>query len=491
MDDDLSDPLGPSAPILPASAADLPPAGVAAATGGGAVLGGGAFEGANRFDALATWQPSIRSADAELLPDKPILDARVRDTLRNDAYVAGGATLHKDNIVGSLFLLNAKPETKILWGAEDETWEREFQEEVESKFTLWAESQSHWADAARINTLTGLVRLAVGVYTAGGEVLASAEWMPNDGRPFRSAIQMIDTDRLSTPPDRFGKSNIRGGVERDRRGAPIAYHVRMAHPSDYAYGNLDIDAFRWRRVMAHKPGWGRRNILHVYEQNRPDQSRGIAAMVAALMEMKMTKGFRKVELQRAVVAATYAASIESDLPGADVYAAMGADATTGNPSTQWAMDYLAAVNEYSGGAKNLLIDGAKIPVFMPGNASQTPVARQQRADGRQVRAVVASPHRRAARRDLRAVEPRLHEHELFQRPRRDGRDVEVHAGPQEDGRGRDRGFHLPALAGGGDQRGRDHDAPAQERPELLRRTQRRSLRRRASGSARVRVRSIR
>ena len=117
MDDDLSDPLGPSAPILPASAADLPPAGVAAATGGGAVLGGGAFEGANRFDALATWQPSIRSADAELLPDKPILDARVRDTLRNDAYVAGGATLHKDNIVGSLFLLNAKPETKILWGA--------------------------------------------------------------------------------------------------------------------------------------------------------------------------------------------------------------------------------------------------------------------------------------------------------------------------------------------------------------------------------------
>jgi len=366
MDHDPSDPPGPSAPILPASAAGLPPAGVAAPTGGGAVLGGGAFEGANRFDGLATWQPSIRSADAELLPDKPILDARVRDTLRNDAYVAGGATLHKDNIVGSLFLLNAKPETRILWGAEDETWEREFQEEVESKFTLWAESQSHWADAARINTLTGLVRLAVGVYTAGGEVLASAEWMPNDGRPFRSAVQMIDTDRLSTPPDRFGESNIRAGVERDRRGAPIAYHVRMAHPSDCAYGNLDIDAFRWRRVMAHKPGWGRRNILHVYEQNRPDQSRGIAAMVAALMEMKMTKGFRKVELQRAVVAATYAASIESDLPGADVHAAMGADATSGNPSTQWAMDYLAAVNEYSGGAKNLLIDGAKIPVFMPG-----------------------------------------------------------------------------------------------------------------------------
>ena len=353
----LNDPGDPSGGILPERTdAEPSPAAVAASAGGGA------FEASHRFNELATWQPPIRSADAEMLPEKPTLDARARDTLRNDAYVSGGATLHKDNIVGSHFLLNSKPETRVLWGRDDETWEREFQEEVEARFTLWSESPTHWPDAARINTLTGLVRLAVGVYTAGGEVLASAEWMPNDGRPFRSAIQMIDTDRLSTPPDRYGDSSIRGGVERDRRGAPIAYHIRRSHPSDYGVS----DNWTWRRVMAFRPGWGRKNILHIYEQQRADQSRGISAMVAALSEMRMTKSFRKVELQRAVVAATYAASIESDLPTADVYTAMGADGTTGNPSTQWALDYLNAVNEYSGGAKNLYMDGARIPVFMPG-----------------------------------------------------------------------------------------------------------------------------
>ncbi len=330
---------------------------------------GGAYESADRNNQLAMWDPPIRSADAEILPEKARIDARARDTLRNDAYAAGGATIHKDSIVGARFLLNSKPETKVLFGREDETWEAEYQEEVETKFTLWAESDTNWADASRINTLTGLVRLAVGVHTMGGEVLAAAEWMPDDGRPYRSAMQMIDADRLCNPPgEQYGPvSRIRGGVERDRRGAPIAYHIRTQHPADWARYTRE-GSYVWRRVMAHKPNWGRQNILHIYEQLRPDQTRGIAQMATALSEMRMLKNFRNVELQRAVLQATYAASIESDLPPAEVYAAMGADTSSreSNPTLDWANDFLTAVNQYAGSGPNMRIDGAKIPVFMPG-----------------------------------------------------------------------------------------------------------------------------
>lgn len=362
IDAALADLLGVDAPSL-SPAADTPPV-VSGATGGELAIVGGAHEGASRFDQLALWAPSLRTADDEIIPEKPILDARARDMLRNDGYVAGGATLHKDNIVGAQFLLNAKPKTKVLFGRDDDAWEREFQEEVETKFGLYAEGQDNWADAKRTKSLTEIVRLAVGAYTAGGEVLASAEWMPDDGRPFRSACMMIDTDRLSDPHFGYGAPNIRGGVEVDRRGAPIAYHIRQAHPADWR----NAASYQWRRVMAYKPGWGRQMILHVFEENRPEQSRGISSMVTALMEMKMTKGFRKVELQRAVVAATYAASIESDMPSAaEIYTRMGADLPDGsNAALAWMNDYLSAINEYSGGAKNLLIDGAKIPVFMPG-----------------------------------------------------------------------------------------------------------------------------
>lgn len=356
----LAELLGPIARKADPDAGS-PLAGAAVPAKGEQAVVGGAYDGASRFDQLAMWTPAIQSADTEVLSEKPILDARVRDIIRNDAYVAGGAALHKDNIVGAQFLLNAKPKTLALFGKEDKVWEREFQAEVETKFGLYAESPNCWADAKRTKTLTEFVRLAVGVYTAGGEVLASAEWMPDDGRPYRSAGMMIDTDRLSTPMSLMGRTNIKGGVEVDKKGAPVAYHIRNAHPSEWR----DFDSNVWRRVMGRKT-WGRQMILHLFEEMRPEQTRGVSAMVAALSEMQMTKGIRKVELQRAVVAATYAASIESDLPDGAVYQAMGGGADGANPTTQWMMEYLASINEYAGGSKNLLIDGQKIPVFMPG-----------------------------------------------------------------------------------------------------------------------------
>lgn len=327
---------------------------------GDTAMRGGAYEAAERYRQLAHWNPVIAPANDEILPEKGILDARTRDVLRNDGYVASGARLHRDHIVGHHYLLNAKPETKVLFGREDEIWETEFQEEVETKFSLWAESPLHWPDAARSNTLTSLVRLGVSMFSAGGEVLASAEWMPADGRPFRSAILMLDPDRLCNPNGNEWLPNIKGGIERDRRGAPIAYHILDRHPNDYTARGIRF----WRRVMARKPNWGRPQILHIFEQLRPDQARGIAAMTAALAEMRMTKEFRQVELQRAVVAATYAASIESDLPAGDVYSAMGSGEA--NPSVEWAAQYLGEIAQYQEAAKGLSIDGVKIPVFMPG-----------------------------------------------------------------------------------------------------------------------------
>jgi lambda family phage portal protein len=82
--------------------------------------------------------------------------------------------------------------------------------------------------------------------------------------------------------------------------------------------------------------------------------------------MRMVRNFRQTQLQKAVIAASYAASFESELPQ-DVSNALGAGyAADGNATTQFMLDYLEAVNEYSGGSKNLHIDGAAIPILPPG-----------------------------------------------------------------------------------------------------------------------------
>lgn len=330
---------------------------------------GGAYDGAGRFDtSLALWQPSLNSADEDILPEKAMLDARVRDTLRNDAYVAGGAQLHKDNIVGGIYLLNAKPQSSVL-GLDDE-WEEAFQEEVEAKFTLWAESPDNWVDAARMNTFTGLVRLAVGVFTAAGEVLASVEWL-RDGRPNMTAIQMVDVDRLSTPDAYRSDPFVRAGVRKNSRGAPVGYYVRNGHPSDWpTYMTMP----KWDFVEARKP-WGRAQMIHILgDTMRPDQTRGISEMVAALKETRITKKFRDVVLQNAVVQATYAASIESDLPTEAVFQRLGGgtqtDTEIADAISSYATAYLGVIDQYAGASKNLKIDGVKIPHLLPGTKLQ-------------------------------------------------------------------------------------------------------------------------
>jgi lambda family phage portal protein len=317
---------------------------------------GGAFEGASRTNRrIASWAPTNRSADMDILPNKATADARSKDIARNDPLIQAGGMIHKDSIVGSSYTLNARPNTGVL--RLDETWADEFSEEIESKFTLWAESSNNWPDASRMNTLTGLVRLAIGIDLTCGEVLSSAEWIREPGRPYKSAIQFIDVDRLSNPNGEVSTPTRRAGVERNRYGAPIGYHIRMAHPSD----PMDPNHFFWKYVAARKP-WGRLQVGHFLEQGRPGQTRGISDLVAGLSEMKMLKSFRSMVLENAIVNATYAATIESEVPK-EGFAAIGADSEQ-DQLTQSIGNYLSAIGQYS--SNNITMDGVKIPHLFPG-----------------------------------------------------------------------------------------------------------------------------
>lgn len=340
-----------------------------AGRGRDSMLVGGAHEGASHTNReLALWKPSLRSGDADTLPDRDTVTARVRDLQRNDAYVQSGTQLHKDGIVGSVYMLNSKPNIRALGIKDDDgKWEADFAEEVETKFTLWAESPDCWVDASRHNTLTGLTRLAVGTALAGGEVLASLEWMRNSMlRPYQTAVQMIESDRLSNPFGTIDQGGMRGGIERDRYGAPETYHIRNAHPSDISTVNDPRNAYQWTAFPA-RMSWGRQRIIHIFEQTRIDQTRGISEMVAALKEMKTTKHFRDIMLQNAVVNATFAASIEAELP-TQAYEALGGG--DDDQLVEWAEQYLGAVHQYSGGSRSLTLDGVRIPHLFPGQKLQ-------------------------------------------------------------------------------------------------------------------------
>lgn len=354
-EDQINHILGLDGEVIPAGARTAPS------------LMGGAHEAADRYSReMATWAPRVQSADADILPDKVMADARTLDLMRNDAFVAAGATLHKDNIVGAMFLLNAKPNGKVLGKGFDDTWATEFQEEVESKFTLWAESFNNWPDAARRNTFTSMIRLAVGVYVASGEVLATVEWLRDSPRPYSTAFQMIELSRLSNPQNiAFDANRTRGGIHFNSYGAPIGYHIRRGMPG---MADWRGESWEWSYVRA-KNRIGRPQVIHIMEQQRPNQSRGISQLTAALKEMRITKRFREVTLQNAVVNASFAAAIESELPTQAIFESLGGG-NVGEQITGYASQFLGAISQYADNARNMQIDGVKIPHLMPGTKLQ-------------------------------------------------------------------------------------------------------------------------
>jgi lambda family phage portal protein len=81
--------------------------------------------------------------------------------------------------------------------------------------------------------------------------------------------------------------------------------------------------------------------------------------------MRITKRFRDITLQNAVVNASFAAAIESELPTAQVFESLGGG-DVGSSIVNYAQQFLGAIAAYSNNARNMQIDGVKIPHLMPG-----------------------------------------------------------------------------------------------------------------------------
>jgi len=331
-------------------------------------LGGGAYEGSDRLSRdLASWQPRMLSADASINDGraKLTMDARGRDLTRNSGPILGASYVHKDSIVGSQYRLNLSPAYDTLRRLNpglkfDEVWAEEFQQEVEELFHLYAESIDNWIDVQRSMSFTSLIRMGVGCYFAGGEVLATCNWMKGSGRPFSTAFQLIDCDRLSNPYDMQDTKFMRRGVELNRDGAPVACHIREGYPNDTMRGGTD--SFRWGRRPIYKQ-WGRMHTILLRNMQRPEQTRGVADMVAVLKETRMANRFHDTTLANAIANASFAAAIESELPPEMVGDMLGADTS---PRLDASRSLLSAIADYSRGGKNIELDGVKIPHLFPG-----------------------------------------------------------------------------------------------------------------------------
>lgn len=271
---------------------------------------GSAHFGASMAREFSSWDVSTGSADSDLNPELATLIARSRDLTRNNGIAAGVIQAQKDNVVGTGPRLALMPDYRAL--GKDKQWAREFARQVEAGFRSWFESRE--CDAC--GHLDGglLTRQVLFGCLANGSALALPLYLaPSGRRKWALQIQLVEADRLSNPLEKQDTERLRNGVELDRYGRPVAYHIRTTHPGEQFY-LWSTGRYRWEKVPA-ETSWGRKRVLHVYDPERTGQNRGKPYLTPVIGKFRMLDNYQRTELQAAVINAVIAAAIETPLDG--------------------------------------------------------------------------------------------------------------------------------------------------------------------------------
>lgn len=328
------------------------------------------YDAGNVFDPhVRDWQPFLWSPDGELNPYRNLIVARVRDLVRNDGWASAAVTRTLDNVIGSDFRPISKPDyyaLKQLTGkAFDHVWAEEFGKAVESHWKTWSMDGGRYCDVERCLTVPQMFGLAFRHKIVDGDALALMQWLPErmgtGAALYATAIQIVDPDRLSNPFWSFDKQTLRGGVEVDRFGAPVAYHIEKAHIGDWFNAK---ESMIWERIQRETP-WGRPIVVHDFDHDRAAQHRGGAGILTSVLQrLKMLIKYDGTELDAAIINAIFGAYVTSPYDKDMVEAALGDrdDAPLG-----MYQDMRSEFHKEAG----IKLDGVRMPLLAPGEEIAT------------------------------------------------------------------------------------------------------------------------
>lgn len=269
--------------------------------------------GASRtLNSMVGWIVGGGSATEDVDLHGALLRRRARDLYAGGGLARSGPATLTTNVVG----WGIQPKPKIdgaALGMSDEAaaeWERNTLRE----FRIWAESPM--CDAERQEDFYALQQLAFRSQLMSGDVFALFGMKENRRTPYQTTLRILEADRVCTPDSMRGESESKAltgggrivdGVEIDKEGAVVRYHIADRHPLSGSMGEM-----KWTAIDAVGKDTGYPNILHITHRERPEQRRGVPFVAAQIEQIKQLDRYINSELAANVVSAMLAAFLESD-----------------------------------------------------------------------------------------------------------------------------------------------------------------------------------
>lgn len=251
---------------------------------------------------LAGWLYAGGSHREDIEDNLSILRQRSRDLYMGVPVANGAVKTMRTNVVGRGLHLKPTIDREILGITAEQA--QKLEKQIEREWRLWAESTD--CDIERIDTFYELQQLAFLNWLMSGDCLAVLPIKPRINQPYDLRVQLVEADRLSSPDycDTYD-NKIVGGVEVDKDGEVIAYHISEQHPLSY-----EVTDIKWHRVEAYGKRTGRRNVLHIMTRERIGQRRGVPFLAPVIESLKQLGRYTDAELVAAVVSGMFTVFIE-------------------------------------------------------------------------------------------------------------------------------------------------------------------------------------
>lgn len=264
----------------------------------------GAYKGASRDRLRSSWIPGGGSADQDLLPELSDIRERSRDLNRNDAHAAGITSTMTVNVIGTGIRPQSRVDKEEL--EIDEKTADEFQRKAERVWKRWIP----YADAGERMDFYEIQQLVDRQILENGEAIIVPLRLETNARPYPLALQVIESDRLNTPPDKKSDKAIRSGVRIGENGEPVSYFIQKTHPGDIYHRSAE-EAKQYIEIRA-KGIMGRKNIFHLYYVSRSGQTRGVPFFAPVLTYFKDLAEYAEAELVASRIAACFSLFITSE-----------------------------------------------------------------------------------------------------------------------------------------------------------------------------------
>ncbi len=123
-------------------------------------------------------------------------------------------------------------------------------------------------------------------------------------------LEVLEADRLQTPPGEFKNPNIENGILFDYEGAPKSYFVLRQHPGSTISGLRDDD---FEEIPAYNDN-GTKKVMFLFNPIRPEQTRAFSLMASALKDVQDVDRYMEAEKLAALEDACMFGTVTTDDP---------------------------------------------------------------------------------------------------------------------------------------------------------------------------------